>query len=62
MLRSAGGILAPRHDDVHWEPDQLGREGGKALELALGIAGLDDEVLALDVAKITQPLPEGLPP
>ncbi len=33
-------------------PDQLGRELGQSLDLALGPSVLDDEVLALDPAKL----------
>src|SRR5262245_623251 len=35
-----------------------GREVGQSLDLALGIAFLDDEVLPLDIAQLTETLPE----
>ena len=40
------------------QSDQRGREVGQSLDLSLGIALLDDEVLPLDVAQLTETLPE----
>jgi hypothetical protein len=60
VLRRASGILTHRHKDVHRETGQLGREVGEAIELVVGIAVLDGEVLTLDIAKVAQALPEGL--
>ncbi len=48
------------HEDIHLEPDQLGRERGEPLSLPVGIAVLQDDGLALDVAEVAQPVPEGL--
>ena len=47
------------HDNVRLEPDQLGRERREPLVPPLSLAALDDEVLALQVAELLQPLPEG---
>jgi hypothetical protein len=43
-------------------PDQLGRDVGKAFEIAILVAVFDDDVLSLDVAQFAQSLPEGLQP
>src|SRR5262249_48795964 len=48
------------HDDVHRETSQLGREVGEAIELAIGGAVLESEVLALNIPEFTEPLPECL--
>jgi hypothetical protein len=45
-------------DGVHVEADEIGHESTKPLALALGGAGLDDEVLSLDPAEVAEPLPE----
>jgi hypothetical protein len=52
-------VAAPRHDDVHLEPNQLGRQVGEPLVPPLRIPVLNDEVLALDVVELAQTLPEG---
>ena len=57
LAATAAGV-AHRHDDVHLEPDQLGREVGQPLEPALRKSILDDDVLALDLAELPQALPE----
>jgi hypothetical protein len=49
-----------RHDDIYSEPDQFRRERGQLVIFALGRSPLDGDVLALDVAELAQPLPEGL--
>ena len=61
----AGGLLrgtdrggSPADNHVHLEPDQFRREVGESLDLSLGKALLDDEVLPLDVAQRTETLPE----
>ena len=41
--------------------DELRREHRQALGLAVGAAGLDGQVLALDVPKLTNPLAERVP-
>src|SRR5262249_61044584 len=46
--------------DVHLEADQLGREVGEPLVLPLRPSVLHDDVLALDIAQVAQPLLEGL--
>src|SRR5712691_2628277 len=50
---------ADRKQTLHLEPDQLGRQVGEPLFPPLRIAVLNDEVLALDIAEVAQPLPEG---
>ena len=47
-----------RDDHVDGEPDQLGREDGKPLDLIPVVSTLDDDVLALDVPELAQPLEE----
>jgi hypothetical protein len=51
---------APCDNHVHLELDQLGRQVAEPLEIPLRITSLHDEVLALDIAEVTQPLLEGL--
>jgi hypothetical protein len=52
---------AVRDDDVHVEPNQLGREGGKSFGSVSVESALDEDVLALDVPQFLQPLEESLP-
>ena len=47
-----------RHDDIHLETDQLGREGREPLVLPFRRALLHDEVLAFDIAERAHPLQE----
>src|SRR4030095_15291381 len=60
LLGRADGGAAPGHNQVHLELDQLGRQVAETFLTSLGIAVLNDKVLALDVAEIAQPLPESL--
>jgi hypothetical protein len=53
LLRGTDRGASDGQDDIHLESDQLGREVGQSLDLSLGIALLDDEVLPLDVAQLT---------
>jgi len=48
-----------RHDDVHLQTDQVGREGGVPIILALGPSGLDGDVLTFHIAQLAQALAEG---
>src|SRR5262249_12695178 len=48
------------HDDVDLEANQFGYKSGEPIELPLGRSVFDDDVVALDVAVVTQPLKEGL--
>ena len=63
----AGGVLrctdpgvAPYHNHLHLESNQLGRQVREPLVPPLRPAPLNNEVLTLDIAEIAQPLPEGL--
>src|SRR4029453_9462434 len=47
-----------RYDDVHLEPDQLGREVGQPVEPTLRKSIVDDNILALNPPELAQPLPE----
>jgi hypothetical protein len=60
VLGRTGRYDAPCHDHLNLEPDQLGHQVGEPLFPPLRIAGLNDKVLALDIAEVAQPLPEGL--
>jgi hypothetical protein len=60
-----GGILGCRHslrprryDDVHLEPDQLGRKIRQPVEPTLSESIVDDNILALNPPELAQPLPE----
>jgi hypothetical protein len=46
--------------DVNFATDQLSREVGKLVNFSCGVTVLDNDILALDVAKFTQTLLEGL--
>jgi len=60
VLSGANGGAATGHNHVHLEPDQLGRQVGELLGSPLRITGLQDEVLTLYIAELTEALPEGL--
>src|SRR5262245_14421236 len=47
-----------RYDEVHLEPDQLGRQVGQPVDPTLGISIVDDNILALNPPELAQPLPE----
>ena len=51
---------AARNDDVNFATDQLSREVGEPVNFSCGVAVLDNDILALDVAEVTQTLLEGL--
>src|SRR5437773_3239076 len=53
------GALAET-DDVDLETHQLSRERGEAIEFSFCISPVNDEVLSLDVPKVTQTPPECL--
>jgi energy-coupling factor transporter ATP-binding protein EcfA2 len=60
-----GGVLGcrhplrpPRYDEVHLEPDQLGRQVGQPVDPILRISIVDDNILALNPPELAQPLPE----
>src|SRR5262245_45858385 len=54
------GCTASGDDDVHVETDELRCEIGKPVFFALGKAVLDQDILPLHVAKLTQPILECL--
>ena len=58
MLGGQSGRRARGHDDIDVEPYQFGRELSERIELSLGIAIINDEVTALDVAEVAQSLTE----
>ena len=58
LLGRKGSRCASGHEDVNLEPDQLGRQVGEAIKLPSAQPGLDDNVLPLHVAQITQALPQ----
>src|SRR5499426_197747 len=61
-----GGVLGCRRylrprrcdDEVHLEPDQLGRQVGQPVDPILRISIVDDDILALNPPELAQPLPE----
>src|SRR5262249_41425201 len=60
-----GGVLCcrhsfrpPRYDEVHFDPDQLGRQVGQPVDPTLRISIVDDNILALNPSELVQPLPE----
>src|SRR5262249_59770505 len=48
-------------DDVHFELNKLGREGGESFSVVAVESALDEDVLALDVPQLPEPLEESLP-
>jgi transcriptional regulator with XRE-family HTH domain len=50
-----------RHDYIELEPDKLGRQFRKSIQLSFRGPKLECDVLSLDIAKYTQPFPEFLP-
>jgi hypothetical protein len=52
---------APRHDQVHLEPHQLGRELWEPRDVVLRPAGFDPQVLAFAPAALPQGEPKDLP-
>jgi len=61
-LRGQRGRARGRDDHVHLEPDQIGGEGGQPLDVALGPAVLDLQVLPIDPAELAQAAQEGSQP
>jgi hypothetical protein len=49
LLGGEGKGRGRGHDDIDLERNQFGRQGGKPVELSLGIAVLNDDVATLDV-------------
>ena len=60
MLGGQSPRRACRQDHVHFETEQLGGELGETLVLSLCPAELDENVLSLGVAEITETLAERL--
>ena len=56
----AGGCRHVGHDDVALELDEPGGQTGQLVRGLSGIAPVDDDVLAFDVAELAQSLPERL--
>ena len=46
------------HDNVNPETNKLGGQFGQPIEVPIGPSELDDDVLALEVAKVAQPRPQ----
>src|SRR5262245_42334347 len=61
-----GGVLGCRRrlrprrcdDEVHLEPDQLGRQVGQPVDPTFRISIVDDNILALNPPELAQPLPK----
>jgi len=53
-------LTTPRHDDAHLRTDQVRREGGVPIILALGPSELESDVLPFHIAQLAQALAEGL--
>jgi hypothetical protein len=58
--RESRRVASGGHDEVDLEPYELGREPRQAIELGLGRAPLDYEILSLYVSEFAQALTEGL--
>src|SRR5262249_39425030 len=57
-LGGRDSLRCPRYDEVHFEPDQLGRQVGQPVDPTLRISIVDDNILALNPPELAQPLPE----
>src|SRR5262249_26435062 len=57
-LGGRDSLRCPRYDEVHLEPDQLGRQVGQPVDPILRISIVDDNILALNPPELAQPLPE----
>ena len=53
-LRDARGNVSDRHDDADVKPRELGREFRQTLHAVLAEAIFDDDVFALDIAKLAR--------
>jgi hypothetical protein len=61
VLRSAGHCGSTQGDnDIDLTLDQLGGQRGELSDVTLRVAELDDKILALEPAEVTQSLAEGL--
>src|SRR5262249_60501059 len=60
VLRGQGGWRRDRHDNVHFEADQLGGKVREPLELAIRRSALYQHVLAFEVSKLPHRIPECL--
>jgi hypothetical protein len=61
VLRRAGhGGSAQGHNEIDLTLDQLGGQRGELRDVALRVAELDDEILALHPAEVAQAVAEGL--
>jgi len=47
-----------RNDNLHFEPHQVGRKPGELVLFPVSRSLLSNNVLPLNIAQITQPLPE----
>jgi hypothetical protein len=57
-LRRLRRASPPNHQDIKVQAEEFGGEWGKLLDHPVGIAILDDDILALGVAQVVQPLPK----
>ena len=60
LLGCLGSGRCHRKDGLHPQTDQFSRKVGEPIILPLRKSGLNDDVLALHVAELAQPLPETL--
>ena len=58
FLAAVTPCVPTRYDEVHLEPDQLGRQVGQPVDPTLRISIVDDNILALNPPELAQPLPE----
>src|SRR4051812_11263489 len=61
VLGCLGCGWGSRNDHIDLEPNELGRKGGKAFDVVTVIATFYDDVPAVDVAELAQPLEESGP-
>ena len=54
FLAASVAAVPTRHDDLHLEPNELLREGSEELGSAVGVASLDEQILALCPTKFAQ--------
>ena len=59
LLGRAGRCSTHCHDDVDLQMDEVSRESGVPIILAVGPSGLESDVLTFDIAQLAQALAEG---
>jgi len=60
LLCGTGARRSARDNHVDIEPSQFGRQAKQPLDVSIRASVLNDDVLTLDIAELTQSLPKGI--